>query len=542
MTERANLFLNEGDYWTIRYGSASFRLKGSKGLQYLATLLREPGREFHAIDLVSGPASPTPRRKATSRGRDDRLDVGGLGDAGDVIDAKAKAAYRKRVTDLMADLEEAEEFNDGERAARARAEIEALEEQLSAAFGLGGRARKVGSAAERARVNVRNSVTTAIRSIEPHGPELAEHLRKAVRTGTFCWYAGEGQRWILDPTEADQAEFGESQEAERVLGTFLFTDIVSSTERAAALGDGKWRKLLDQHDSAVRTELEAHAGRAVNTFGDGFFAIFDRPAAAIQCALALRERLDGIGIAVRSGVHTGECDRRGDDFGGIGLHIAARVLAEAEPGQVLVSSTVHEIVVGSGFEFVDTGFHALRGVPGMWRLFAVAGPTTGATRRKTKGQAAALLSLMIVDDHPMWRQTLRTVLEGSGVGIVVAEAADGEEAVEMARAAHPEAVIMDMNLLTTNGVEATRRLLEVLPETKVLMLSSSDERDDVVSAVQAGASGYLLKTAEPHEVADAVRRIRKGELVFPPALAKVVLEEFRRRAVGPSQRKARKRS
>jgi len=129
------------------------------------------------------------------------------------------------------------------------------------------------------------------------------------------------------------------------------------------------------------------------------------------------------------------------------------------------------------------------------------------------------------------------------VASVVAEAADGNEVVELALATRPETVIMDMNLLTVHGIEATRSLLAALPDTKVLMLSSSDERRDVVSAVQAGASGYLLKTAEPDEVAEAVQRIRNGELVFPPALAKVVLEEFRRMGTNkPPRAASRKRS
>ncbi|HVE93988.1 MAG TPA: response regulator [Acidimicrobiales bacterium] len=538
MPEDSNMFLDEGDFWTIRYASKSFRLKSSKGLQYIATLLRHPGQEVHVLELVGaagGAASPrgTGRTGADVRSLDSEgLRVGGLGDAGDMLDAKAKAAYRRRLTELQEDLSEAEAFNDSERAARAYEEIDALEQQLSAAFGLGGRARKTGSAAERARVNVRNTIASAMKAIAVHGPELAEHLKKSIRTGTFCWYAGDGVKWVLEQLDGAaaaaiaRAPFG-SGDDERLVATFLFTDIVDSTKRAAAGGDRAWRKAMDRHDAVASEHLAAHCGIQVRSMGDGLLAVFESPAAAISCALSLHEAMDGLGLPIRAGIHTGECSRRAEDFSGIGVNIAARIMAEAEGGETLVSSTVTEIVAGSGIEFRDHGFHTLRGVPGSWRLFAVAGTTTASSKR-SKRPTHHPLSLMVVDDHPMWRQTLRTVLESSGVGIVVAEASDGEEVVELALSARPEAVIMDMNLLTISGVEATRRLLDVMPETKVLMLSSSDERQDVVEAVKAGASGYLLKTAEPDEVADAVQRIRGGELVFPPALAKVVLDEFRR--------------
>ncbi|MFN2626800.1 MAG: response regulator, partial [Mycobacteriales bacterium] len=247
-------------------------------------------------------------------------------------------------------------------------------------------------------------------------------------------------------------------------------------------------------------------------------------------AVGLQDAVAKLGLQLRAGVHTGECVRRGEEISGIGVNIAQRIMAEGQAGEILVSSTVRDIVAGSRLELHDRGFRALRGVPGTWRLFCVAGARPPGRRGARRDATPVVLSLMIVDDHPMWRQTLRAVLEGSGVGTVVAEAGDGEEAVETAIAARPEAVIMDMNLISMNGVTATRRILEALPDTKVLMLSSSDEKDDVVAAVHAGASGYLLKTAGPEEVADAVERVRAGELVFPPVLAKVVLDEFRRGA------------
>jgi class 3 adenylate cyclase len=172
------------------------------------------------------------------------------------------------------------------------------------------------------------------------------------------------------------AEFLTGEQADvpddRVLATVLFTDIVDSTRRAAEMGDRDWRALLDAHDAIVRAQLARFRGREVNTSGDGFLAMFDGPQRAIRCAMAIRDAVQSLGIQVRAGLHTGECEVRGDDIGGIGVHIGARVSALAGPNDVLVSSTLRDLVIGSGLEFDERGNHELKGVPGEWRLFAVA--------------------------------------------------------------------------------------------------------------------------------------------------------------------------
>jgi class 3 adenylate cyclase/pimeloyl-ACP methyl ester carboxylesterase len=172
------------------------------------------------------------------------------------------------------------------------------------------------------------------------------------------------------------AEFLTGQQPEvpddRVLATVLFTDIVDSTRRAAEIGDRDWHALLDAHDAVVRSQLTRFRGREVNTSGDGFLAMFDGPQRAIRCAMAIRDAVQALGIEVRAGLHTGECEVRGDDIGGIGVHIGARVSAMAGPTDVLVSSTLRDLVIGSGLEFEDRGAHELKGVPGQWHLFAVA--------------------------------------------------------------------------------------------------------------------------------------------------------------------------
>jgi class 3 adenylate cyclase len=172
------------------------------------------------------------------------------------------------------------------------------------------------------------------------------------------------------------AQFLTGQQAEvaddRVLATVLFTDIVDSTRRAAEMGDRDWHALLDAHDAVVRAQLARFRGREVNTSGDGFLAMFDGPQRAIRCAMAIRDAVQALGIQVRAGLHTGECEVRGDDIGGIGVHIGARVSALAGPNDVLVSSTLRDLVIGSGLEFEERGAYELKGVPGEWRLFAVA--------------------------------------------------------------------------------------------------------------------------------------------------------------------------
>ena len=166
-------------------------------------------------------------------------------------------------------------------------------------------------------------------------------------------------------------ERGQSPDEDRLLATVLFTDIVDSTRRAAELGDRNWRALLDAHDAVVRAQLGRFRGREVKTVGDGFLATFDGPARAIRCAVAIREAVRALGLEVRAGVHTGEVEIRGEDVGGIAVHIGARVSAQAGAGEVLVSSTVKDLVVGSGLNFEDRGARELKGVPGTWNLYAV---------------------------------------------------------------------------------------------------------------------------------------------------------------------------
>jgi class 3 adenylate cyclase/pimeloyl-ACP methyl ester carboxylesterase len=178
---------------------------------------------------------------------------------------------------------------------------------------------------------------------------------------------------LIDEVEEFLTGVRPAREADRRLLTVLFTDIVGSTPRAAELGDRRWRQLLERHDELVGAEIERHRGRVVKTIGDGFLATFEGPARAIECARAAVAAISPIGIEIRVGLHTGECELIGDDIGGMCVHLAARVCEMASPGEVLVSRTVKDLVVGSGIAFAEHGVRELKGVPGEWELFSVAG-------------------------------------------------------------------------------------------------------------------------------------------------------------------------
>jgi pimeloyl-ACP methyl ester carboxylesterase len=176
---------------------------------------------------------------------------------------------------------------------------------------------------------------------------------------------------VLDQVQKFLTGVRPAPEPDRMLATVLFTDIVGSTQRASELGDRRWLELLDSYYALARRELERFRGREVKRTGDGFLATFDGPARGIRCASAVSESAGQLGLEIRAGLHTGECEIMGEDVGGIAVHIGARVAAEAAPGEVLVSSTVKDLVAGSGLQFEDRGSHHLKGVPDEWRLFAV---------------------------------------------------------------------------------------------------------------------------------------------------------------------------
>jgi class 3 adenylate cyclase len=209
-----------------------------------------------------------------------------------------------------------------------------------------------------------------------HSRYIAEHVRGAKLLelpGEHTLPFGPGQDELIDDLEEFLTGARHAPDPERILATVMFSDIVDSTSRAAELGDRGWRRILESIDGSIDRALERYRGRAVKKMGDGLLATFDGPARGIQCATAIRDAArEEFGLDVRSGLHTGEIELIGNDVGGIAVHIGARVGAAAEPGEVLVSATVKDLVVGSGLEFEDRGERELKGVPGSWRLWKVA--------------------------------------------------------------------------------------------------------------------------------------------------------------------------
>jgi pimeloyl-ACP methyl ester carboxylesterase len=208
--------------------------------------------------------------------------------------------------------------------------------------------------------------------------EAARYAAGQIPGAKLVELPGEDHFWWVGDTDAVADEIEEFltgarqvSEPDRVLATVLFTDIVDSTRRAAEIGDRRWRDLLGSHNAVLREVVGRFRGRAIKSTGDGFLATFDGPARALQAAFAIHEETGKLGIGVRAGLHTGEIELIGDDVGGIAVHIAARVLAQALPGEVWSSRTVKDLVVGSGFKFQERGIYELKGVPDEWRLFSV---------------------------------------------------------------------------------------------------------------------------------------------------------------------------
>jgi pimeloyl-ACP methyl ester carboxylesterase len=209
--------------------------------------------------------------------------------------------------------------------------------------------------------------------------DQARHMAKDIRGAKLVELPGlDHTPWVgdadtlLDEIEEFLTGIRHGPEPDRILATVLFTDIVGSTKRAVELGDREWRVLLEQHYAIVRRQLARFRGREVNIAGDGFLAIFDGPGRAIRCAVSICYQVRSLGIDIKAGLHSGECQVEGSKVGGIAVHIGSRVAGIAKPGEVLVSSTVKDLVVGSNIAFDDRGMHTLKGVPGEWHLFAVA--------------------------------------------------------------------------------------------------------------------------------------------------------------------------
>ena len=269
----------------------------------------------------------------------------------------------------------------------APSEDDAFKDRLATYFR---RSASPGAAVALMRMNTQIDVRDVLPTIQ--APTLVMHRThdRDVKVEEGRWIAGQipGAKFVELPGDSHTLWAGNTDEIvdeieefltgtrrgpepDRVLATVLFTDIVGSSEQATKLGDRRWRELLERHHLLVRQQLERYQGRELDTAGDGFMATFDGPARAIRCATAIESGVRGIGLEVRAGVHTGECELFADKVAGLAVHTGARVAGLAGPGEVLVSQTVKDLVAGSGISFVERGAHELKGVPGEWRLYSV---------------------------------------------------------------------------------------------------------------------------------------------------------------------------
>ncbi|HUR76830.1 MAG TPA: response regulator [Acidimicrobiales bacterium] len=313
--------------------------------------------------------------------------------------------------------------------------------------------------------------------------------------------------------------------------TFLVTDIENSTAMWDADTDSMTMALA-RHDELVERTVSTTDGVVIKSKGEGdaTLSVFQRASQAADAAVALQRALraekwpGGLDLRVRVALHTGEANERDGDYYGPTVNRAARLRALAAGRQTLVSQATVELVhdrLPKKASLIDLGPRRLRGVSRPERVYELCVDGAGTKRQATR------VRVLLADDHPLWRQTLRDLLEQGGVAEIVGEAGSGDDAVAMADKLLPRVVVMDVDMPGRSGVEATRVITSEHPDVRVLMLSSLKERDEVLAAVRAGASGYLLKTTGPTEVADAIRRVDAGEMVFPPELSSLVLAELR---------------
>ena len=313
------------------------------------------------------------------------------------------------------------------------------------------------------------------------------------------------------------------REGERVLATILFTDIVGSTDLASRIGDREWKELLETHHRVIRSHLERLGGREMDTAGDGFFAVFDSPGRGIECAKGILMSLRELGIETRVALHMGECEVIGGKVGGIAVHVGARILSTAGAGEVRVSSTVRDVVSGSGVQFRDQGIHALKGIPGEWHLYSVVGDHQASSPR-----------VVVAEDVMLMREGIVRLLRDAGFD-VVGEAEDLDGLMRAVAQARPDMVIVDIRMPPTHtdeGLIAARRIRAEYPETGVLVLSQYIEPSYAMRLIEdhPDSVGYLLKERlfDVAVLVDALRRIAEGECVIDPTIVSRLVGRRRR--------------
>jgi DNA-binding NarL/FixJ family response regulator/class 3 adenylate cyclase len=350
----------------------------------------------------------------------------------------------------------------------------------------------------------------------------------------------------------DPDSSGGSEDISTEIRAFLIADVRGYTLFTQQRGDEAAAKLAAKFAQLTREGVEARGGQVVELRGDEALCVFASPRQAIRAAVELQDRFvdetladPALPLAVGIGLDAGEAVPVEGGFRGGALNLAARLSGRAGPGEIVVSREIAHLARRvEGVRYTDRGEVSLKGLADPVTVIEVSSEAAPAASRLASlipqrepaigGSDEGPIRVIVVDDHPAWRDGIRFDLEASGIAIVVAEAADGGEAIELAKGTEPDVVLMDLHLPTVSGVDAIARIVQDAPSVKVLVLSASGEESDVLEAVKVGAAGYLLKSSSATEICDAVQQVHKGEPVFTSPLAGLVLAEFRRVATAPA--------
>jgi DNA-binding NarL/FixJ family response regulator/class 3 adenylate cyclase len=334
--------------------------------------------------------------------------------------------------------------------------------------------------------------------------------------------------------------------------TVLFTDMVGSTAMMASRGDAAGDALLEAHDALVRATVGEHGGREVKSTGDGFQVAFGSVRDGLVCAGAIQRAVTehnaqdpDLAFDVRIGINAGDVAHRDEDMFGTVVNAAARITSKAKAGEVLVGEAVRRLAAGSpDLVFIDRGRFALKGLPEKWRLFELDWSGTSSARRPvrkaTKAQAPApatpVTRVLIVDDEALVRTGFHLILDAQPDIQVVAEASDGAEVMDLLHRSSVDVVLMDIQMKTMSGLEATRLVLTGLPDPpRVIVLTTFDYDEYVYEALRAGASAFLLKDTPPEQLVDAVRVVAGGDALLHPAITRRLIADFiKRGAPAPS--------
>jgi DNA-binding NarL/FixJ family response regulator len=316
------------------------------------------------------------------------------------------------------------------------------------------------------------------------------------------------------------------------LVSFLMTDIERSTELLRRLGRDRYEAVLVEHRAILEGAVTGFSGHTIDNQGDSTFAAFDRPSNAVRAAAAAQEALDAakwpddVTLRVRMGVHTGEATPSGDDYHGLAVHRVARICAEAKGGQVLLSDAAVSMLEDmhadlAGLALADVGERRLKDFEEPVRLHQLV--TAGDALPVAPGR----IGVLVADDQALVRAGFRMILEAESDIDVVGEAADGDEAVDVARRIRPDLILMDVRMPNVDGLEATRRILDGRTEgPRVLILTTFDLDEYVYEALRAGASGFLLKDTPPEQLVEAIRVVSRGDSLLSPSITRRVIEEF----------------